>query len=473
MGDHFRSSRLAAHIQQPSKHFKIKMKAFTTVAALLGATYANPIQHIQYGTTGMRQINNLQINSSNHNNMQQQMSVQRTVSDVSHPKPVVSPNQYFLQDDFGNFAYGYSTQNSERAEEGNGNTVKGHFANIMADGKLRRVDYIADDQGFHILRDTADNTRRFIKREAEADNIQLNISTSASLRDSTQDAEMSAKMSMTPNTMLGHDMSMNNMRDRNNQMSSNMYMSSDMMGRDMSSNMMANKAMGQKMYTMGQDMSSTMMGHDMSSPNMGKMMRQNKYQIVPSWDETVMEHNMDKTMMGNNVDKTMMGHNMHKAKTGNNMDKTQMGHNMDNTNMGAPMVQAMLGHNMDKTMMGSPMVQTMLGHNNMVPQNTRFNMFGFPMMGHGTYTNMMGRDMSSNMMGNNMYSNMMGRDMASNMVGQDMPSHMMDRSMMGSQDMYTNANLMGRDMNRMAPLNMMSHKMQIETMPSQSFTRFF
>merc|ERR1719249_529779 len=103
------------------------------------------------------------------------------------------------------------------------------------------------------------------------------------------------------------------------------------------------------------------MGHDMSSPNMGKMMRQNKYQIVPSWDETV---------MGNNVDKTMMGHNMHKAKMGNNMDKTQMGHNMDNTKMGAPMVQ------------------TMLGHNNM-DKNMRFNMFGFPMMGHPTYTNMM------------------------------------------------------------------------------------
>merc|ERR1712020_334117 len=107
----------------------------------------------------------------------------------------------------------------------------------------------------------------------------------------------------------------------------------------------------------------------------------------------------------------------------------------------------------------------------------RFNIFGFPMMGHPTYTNMMGRDLSSsmmgnnmysNMMGNNMYSNMMGRDMASNMVGQDMPSHTM-----GSQDMYTNANLMGRDMNRMEPLNTMSHKMQIETMPSQSFTRFF
>merc|ERR1719394_331183 len=127
---------------------------------------------------------------------------------------------------------------------------------------------------------------------------------------------------------------------------------------------------------------------------------------------------------------------------------------------------------MVSTMMGAPLFQAMLGHNNM-DKNIRYNMFGFPLMGHNTYTNMMGRDMSSSMMGNNMYSNMMGRDMASNMVGQDMPSHMMDRSMMGSQDMYTNANLMGHDMNRMAPVNMMSQMMQIETMPSQSFTRFF
>merc|ERR1712241_1442595 len=108
---------------------------------------------------------------------------------------------------------------------------------------------------------------------------------------------------------------------------------------------------------------------------------------------------------------------------------------------------ANVGNNMVKTMMGAPLFQTMLGHNNM-DKNIRYNMFGLPMMGHKTY------------------SNMMGRDLASNMVGQDMPSHMMDRSMMGSQDMYTNANLM-------APVNMMSQKMQIETMPSQSFTRFF
>merc|ERR1712045_624920 len=126
-------------------------------------------------------------------------------------------------------------------------------------------------------------------------------------------------------------------------------------------------------YTMGKDMSSTMVGHDMSSTmmgsNMGKMMRQNKYQITPSWSET---------MMGNNVDKTV---------------KSKTSPPMDNTQMGAPMLQAMWGHNMDNTMMGAPMVQTMLGHNNM-DKNMMFNMFGFPMMGHPTYTNMMGRDMS-------------------------------------------------------------------------------
>merc|ERR1719410_1196808 len=83
------------------------------------------------------------------------------------PQPVVNPNQYQLKDSFGNYAFGYSTQNSEMAEEGNAQAKKGHFANIMADGKLRRVDYIADNQGFHILRDTADNTGRYIKREAE------------------------------------------------------------------------------------------------------------------------------------------------------------------------------------------------------------------------------------------------------------------------------------------------------------------
>merc|ERR1712226_254933 len=131
------------------------------------------------------------------------------------------------------------------------------------------------------------------------------------------------------------------------------------------------------------------------------------------------------TMIGSNMGK-MMGQNMYTNMMGHNMDQTMMGHSLDSP---------MLRHNMDNTMMGRNM-----------------------------YTNMMGRDMSSNMM---------GLDMTSNMVGQDLPSHTMDNIMMGSQDMYTNSNVMGHDMNRMAPLNKISQRMQIETMPSQSFSKFF
>merc|ERR1711951_155791 len=133
------------------------------------------------------------------------------------------------------------------------------------------------------------------------------------------------------------------------------------------------------------------------------------YEIVPSWDETMKGDNLKKTMLGHNVGKTSQ------PITANSEN------NMDNTMMGTPMVQTMLGHNnMDNNIRGSSGTRSTL-------------VFGFPMMGHNTYTSMMGRGMSSSMMDNNMYSNMMGRDMASNMVGQDMPSHMMDRSIMGSQ----------------------------------------
>merc|ERR1719291_1410280 len=131
------------------------------------------------------------------------------------PQPVVNPNQYHLKDGFGNYAFGYSTQNSEMAEEGNSQSKKGHFANIMADGKLRRVDYVANNQGFHILRDTADNTGRYIKREAEPsvdpDLIRTRMTAymdSSSLRDDGKD------MHGMPNNMMGQGMSSSNMRPR-------------------------------------------------------------------------------------------------------------------------------------------------------------------------------------------------------------------------------------------------------------------
>merc|ERR1711973_1036975 len=254
-----------------NSNHQITMKAFTTIAALLGATYASPIQHIQYGSTGLRNINqhnsnimmtNKDLHPSSTQHMTQNMA---PVMDVSGemPKPVVNPNQYLLKDNFGNYAFGYSTQNSEMAEEGNDQVKKGHFANIMADGKLRRVDYVANDQGFHILRDTADNTGRYIKREAEAepsvdpDLIRTRMTSymkSSSLRDDGSDVYM------MPNNMIS-----SNKRLRNNHMTS-MYKTSDMMNHGIS------KMLGQEMSTnmKGQKMSTNVMGLDMTSNKLGK-----------------------------------------------------------------------------------------------------------------------------------------------------------------------------------------------------------
>merc|ERR1712241_1127783 len=131
-----------------------------------------------------------------------------------------------------------------RSEESNGQTVKGHYTYIMADGQKRRVDYIADNQGFHILRDDADITNR-IKREADAavesDLIRTRMTAvmdSTSLMDDNQD----------------------------------MYSANNMMGSDMTSNMMGHNIgktmIGQNMYSkmMGRDMDNTFMrGHGMSS----------------------------------------------------------------------------------------------------------------------------------------------------------------------------------------------------------------
>merc|ERR1712240_655363 len=168
----------------------------------------------------------------------------------------MGPNQYFLQDKFGNYAYAYANQNSEKMEKGDQNSVKGHYAYIMSNGQKRRVDYIADNQGFHVIRDDADNAGRF-KRSVEPDLIQTKMTSymdSSSLRDDSRD--------------MYRMMSPNNMMYRNNQMGRNMFMNNDM-----SSQMANHNMMSQDMYSnmmnhnmMGQDMPNSMM--NMNSRNM-------------------------------------------------------------------------------------------------------------------------------------------------------------------------------------------------------------
>merc|ERR1711962_169819 len=417
-------------------HSKINMKAFTTLATLLGVTYATPIQQIQYGSTGLQHSGvSMMTNQKMHPMSTQHMTMttkpmMKVVAEM--PQPVVNPNQYHLKDNLGNYAFGYSTQNSEMAEEGNAQLKKGHFANIMADGKLRRLDYIADNQGFHILRDTADNTGKYIKREAETSVEPDLISTrmtsymdSSSLRNDNNMHQMS-------NNQMGRDMS-SRMMQRNKQPTSNMYRANNLMGRDMSTMNMMDNDMSSMNNMMARDMSSmNILGHGISSMNkMGRDMS-SRY-----------------NMMGQDIS------SINKMSQGlNNM----MGHDISSMNM--------MGRDMSSmNMMG----RDMYSRNNMMGRDmtSRNNMMNLD--------NMMGHDMSSrnNMMGPDMSSrnNMVGHDMSTNQMSQEMSSNLMGRDMYSNQ--MLSSNTMGLDMNRMAPPNTMSQRMQIETMPSQSLNRFF
>merc|ERR1712012_370282 len=127
---------------------------------------------------------------------QQQISTMRRT--MYRDDQAMGPTQYFLLNKFGNYAYAYASQNSEKTEEGNQNSVKGRYAYIMSNGQKRRVEYIADNQGFHIIRDDADNAGRF-KRSVEPDLIQTKMTSymdSSSLRDDSRN------QMMTPNNMM-------------------------------------------------------------------------------------------------------------------------------------------------------------------------------------------------------------------------------------------------------------------------------
>merc|ERR1712198_733628 len=252
-------------------------------------------QQQQLRQPGMNMINEHQMSSLR---MSPMMNIYRA-------DQAMGPNQYFLQDKFGNYAYAYASQNSEKKEEGDQNSVKGHYAYIMSNGQKRRVDYIADNQGFHIIRDDADNAGRF-KRSVEPDLIQTRMTSymdSSSLRDDSRD--------------MHRMMSPNNMMQRNNQMGRNMYMNNDMssqmvnrnmMSQDMYSNMMNGNMMGQDMSSnmmnrnmMGRDMSNNMMNmnsHDMMSNNMMNSRNMMSSNMMNSRDM------MDNQMMGQDMMQT-------------------------------------------------------------------------------------------------------------------------------------------------------------------------
>jgi len=226
----------------------------------------------------------------------------------------MGPKQSFLQDKFGNYVYSYANQNSEKIEQGDQNSVKGHYAYIMSNGQKRRVDYIADNQGFHVIRDDADNAR--IKRSVEPDLIQTKMTSymdSSSLRDNSRDMYrmMSPNNMMYRNRMgmmnnqMSQDMGRRNIYNMNNDMSSQMI-NRNMMSQDMSTNMM-NRNM------MGQDMSNSMMYSNMRSQDMPTRMISNRNMMNNRMMGQKMYSNMNMMDQGMNMmtqDMNMMDQGM-------------------------------------------------------------------------------------------------------------------------------------------------------------------
>merc|ERR1712154_59460 len=303
-----------------NSHFK--MKVFATLATLLGASSATPLipSDMRMNQMSLRSDNVMrpsmqmsmdevnrrpidmrrkmsnqmsyqmpnQMSNQMLNQMSNQMSNQMpNMRDIySDSQQAFGPNQYFLKDTFGNYVYGYSDVNSEKKEESNGQSVKGAYAYIMSNGIKRRVDYIADDQGFHIIRDNADSSR--IKRSVEPDLINTRMTSfmdSSSLRDDGRDMYR-----------MDRDMSSMNRMGMDQQMYSNM-MDRDMMGR----NMMGRNMMDRNV------MDRNMMDHNMMGRNMmrnGMMGRRNMYNI--NQDSGIMRQQMYRNMMGDMSSTNMM-----------------------------------------------------------------------------------------------------------------------------------------------------------------------
>merc|ERR1719295_2162861 len=120
------------------------------------------------------QASNMMHRNMMHSNMMGSDLMGREMRSNMHGQSqAMGPNQYFVKDDFGNYVYSYNNQQSEKSEQNNGKFTKGHYAYVMSNGVKRRVDYIADDNGFHIIRDNADPAR--IKRSSEPDLFQTKM----------------------------------------------------------------------------------------------------------------------------------------------------------------------------------------------------------------------------------------------------------------------------------------------------------
>merc|ERR1719495_2049762 len=160
-----------------------------------------------------------------------------TIRDMHRQNQVDMPNQYIKKDNMGNYVFAYDDQLTKRKEEGNNHGgVKGQYTYTMPNGLQRQVEFVADDNGFHV-RDNADPAR--IKRSSEPDLVQTKMTSvlDSSLRDDGRDM---LRMSNTMETERNI-----NMMGMDQQRYSNIMLGKNMMGQDIiGSNMMHQGNMG-------------------------------------------------------------------------------------------------------------------------------------------------------------------------------------------------------------------------------------
>merc|ERR1719277_609579 len=212
-------------------------------------------------------MNNMHQNNMNNmhsNNMNKQMTMKQTFGVEDRPA-------FYKQDDFGNFAYGYNSGNSEQFVMGNPEEgVKGHYTYVDGNGLNRRVEYVADNDGFRIIKDSDRSGMRF-RREADAEPAM----TMTSVMDSSlmrNDDHQIQRSSLVPTMsmyrkMMSSDRHMSDMRMSDRQMSDRQMYRNIMMGDNMMNNMMNNRNMMMQEDNMRNNMMSNVMNHNIYNIN--------------------------------------------------------------------------------------------------------------------------------------------------------------------------------------------------------------
>merc|ERR1719356_2152759 len=268
--------------------------------------YSNNMNNMHQNNMNM---NNMNMNNMHSNNMNKQMTMKQTFGVEDRPA-------FYKQDDFGNFAYGYNSGNSEQFVMGNPEEgVKGHYTYVDGNGLNRRVEYVADNEGFRIIKDSDRSGMRF-RREAEAEPAM----TMTSVMDSSlmrNDDHQIQRSSLMPTMSMYRNMMASDRHNMNNQMSypMNINMNNMLDGRhqqSMSSDRhMSDMRMSDRQMSDRQMYRNIMMGDNMMN-NRNMMMQ---------------EDNMRNNMM-NNRNMMMQVDSMNM----DNMNNMQM-RNMENLNM--------------------------------------------------------------------------------------------------------------------------------------------